>query len=251
MATVPSSKNRRRVEITVGHYDQLKQIAEGEGRTVTSLLDELLGAGLRAYQPAHGAWDSSREPHELSELLTAPARRVLELARHDVPNQFNHNYSGTEHLLLALIQEGEGIAAHVLQGFGLGANTVAAAIEFIIGRGRKPAGGVDVLIRPVKSGTGRIRPRVWQGPDTTPRPYAARMYKVLALALDESRRLGQAYVGTEHLLLGLIREGEGIAAGILESRGISLPTLRDATLAAITREALSQAGGPEPSASAT
>src|SRR6266542_4513482 len=249
MASVPSSKNRRRVEIAVGHYDQLKQLAEGEGRTVTSLLDELLGASLRTYQPVHGAWDRSREPHELSEMLTAGARRVLELARHDVPSQFNHNYSGTEHLLLALIVEGEGIAARVLRGFGLGAATVASAIEFIIGRGEKS--GVGRVVVRGGPGAGRIRVRAWEGPDVTPRPYAPRMYKVLALALDESRLLGHDHVGTEHLLLGLIREGEGIAAGILESRGVRLPALRDATLAAITRDALSRQNNSATSRAAT
>lgn len=247
MAAVPSSKNRRRVEITVGHYDQLKQLAEGEGRTVTSLLDELLGVGLRTYLPARGAWDASREPHELSDKLTPGARLVLQIARNTAPAAFDHSYCGTEHLLFALVQEGEGIASHVLREAGLTANTVASAIEFIIGRGRNPeAGGVaDFRVRPGGAATGETGPLAWEGPASTPRPYAPRMYKVLALALDESRQLGHGHVGTGQLLLGLIREGEGIAAGILESRGIRRPALRDATLAAITSDALSQVNTSE------
>src|SRR5687768_8485470 len=105
MATVPSSKNRRRVEITVGHYDGLKKIADAEGRTMTSLLDELLGIGLRSYQPV---WAPSGEPHRLSDNLTDGARRVLEMSRVEMPRLLNHNYSGTEHILLGLVNEGHG-----------------------------------------------------------------------------------------------------------------------------------------------
>lgn len=232
MATVPSSKNRRRVEIPIAHYVRLKQIAEAEGRTVTSVLDELVGSGLRSYQPV---WEPSGEPHRLSDSLTARARRVLELARTDLPHEFDHNYSGTEHLLLALVQDGEGIGGRVLHDFGLGPNTVASAIEFIIGRGR---GNVHKLSGPAGP---------WQGPPGTPRTYAPRMYKVLALALDEARQLGHDVVGTGHLLLGLVREGEGIAAGILQSHGISFPALRDATLQTLARDdaSLTEEGVPQ------
>jgi ATP-dependent Clp protease ATP-binding subunit ClpC len=132
---------------------------------------------------------------------------VLELAREEEPRRFNHNYSGTEHVLLALVDESEGVGGWVVRSFSLGANQVASAIEFIIGRGKEPA--------------------------RTPVAYTPRVYKVLALALDEARQLDHNVVGTGHLLLGLVREGEGIAAGILESHGIGLAELRDATLQAL------------------
>src|SRR5215207_2619458 len=112
MAGVPSSKNRRRVEIPVGHYDRLKQIADAEGRTITSVLDELLGSALRGYQPM---WAPSGEPNRLSDALTAVARHALEDARTSVPAQFHHNYCGTEHVLLALAQDRVGVAGRVMR----------------------------------------------------------------------------------------------------------------------------------------
>lgn len=223
MESVPSSKNRRRVEIPVAHYDRLKQIADAEGRTVTSVLDELLGTGLRSYQPV---WEPSGQSHRLSDSLTDRARHVLELARQDAPRRFNHNYSGTEHILLALVEEGEGVGGRVLRSFGLGPIKVGSAIEFIIGRGK------DAV--------------------RTPTAYAPRVYKVLALALDEARQLGHDMVGTGHLLLGLIREGQGIAAGVLESQGINFQAIRDATLQMLARSdmPLSEEGLPAVAAEA-
>jgi ATP-dependent Clp protease ATP-binding subunit ClpC len=133
------------------------------------------------------------------EKFTERARKVLTLAQEEA-QRFNHNYIGTEHLLLGLVREGDGVAARVLNNLGVELHKVRSAVEFIIGRGdRAPQGEIGL----------------------TPRAK-----KVIELAVDEARRLNHHYIGTEHLLLGLVREGEGIAAGVLESLGVSLEKVR-------------------------
>ncbi|MCG3776188.1 MAG: Negative regulator of genetic competence ClpC/MecB [Nitrospira sp.] len=134
--------------------------------------------------------------------FTERARRVLSLAQEEA-QRFNHNYIGTEHLLLGLVREGDGLAAKVLSNLGVELNKVRSAVEFIIGRGDRPTSG-DVGLTP-------------------------RAKKVIELAVDEARRLNHHYIGTEHLLLGLVREGEGIAAGVLESLGVNLEKVRTET----------------------
>src|SRR3972149_3186542 len=134
--------------------------------------------------------------------FTERARRVLSLAQEEA-QRFNHNYIGTEHLLLGLVREGNGVAAKVLANLGVELNKVRSAVEFIIGRGDRTV-------------TGEI--------GLTPRAK-----KVIELAVDEARRLNHHYIGTEHLLLGLVREGEGIAAGVLESLGVNLEKVRSET----------------------
>ena len=131
--------------------------------------------------------------------FTERARRVLTLAQEEAL-RFNHNYIGTEHLLLGLVREGDGVAAKVLANLGVELNKVRSAVEFIIGRGDRAVMG-EIGLTP-------------------------RAKKVIELAVDEARRLGHHYIGTEHLLLGLVREGEGIAAGVLESLGVSLDKVR-------------------------
>src|SRR3954468_6821766 len=131
--------------------------------------------------------------------FTERARKVLQLAQEEA-QRFNHNYIGTEHLLLGLVREGEGVAAKVLANLGVELNKVRSAVEFIIGRGDRAVTG-DIGLTP-------------------------RAKKVIKLSVDEARRLGDHYIGTEHLLLGLVREGEGIAAGVLESLGVSLDKVR-------------------------
>ena len=153
------------------------------------------------------------------EKFTERARRVLTLAQEEAL-RFNHNYIGTEHILLGLVREGEGVAAKVLANLGVDLNKVRSAVEFIIGRGDKAV-------------TGEI--------GLTPR---AR--KVIELAVDEARRLGHHYIGTEHLLLGLVREGEGIAAGVLESLGVSLEKVR-AEVSRVLSQSMPQQGGPQAS----
>ena len=131
--------------------------------------------------------------------FTDRARKVLTLAQ-DEAQRFNHNYIGTEHLLLGLVREGEGVAARVLENMNVELPKVRTAVEFIIGRGDRPVVG-EVGLTP-------------------------RAKRVIELAIDEARRLGHNYIGTEHLLLGLVREGEGIAAGVLESLGVNLDKVR-------------------------
>ncbi len=118
--------------------------------------------------------------------FTERARRVLSLAQEEA-QRFQHNYIGTEHLLLGLVREGEGVAAQVLRNLGVELNKVRSAIEFIVGRGDRIVLGESGLTQRAK--------------------------KVIELAVDEARRLNHHYIGTEHLLLGLAREEDGIAAG--------------------------------------
>ena len=131
--------------------------------------------------------------------FTERARKVLTLAQEEA-QRFNHNYIGTEHLLLGLVREGEGVAAKVLANMGVELSKVRSAVEFIIGRGDRMVMG-EIGLTP-------------------------RAKKVIELAVDEARRLNHHYIGTEHILLGLVREGEGIAAGVLESLGVSLDKVR-------------------------
>ncbi len=145
------------------------------------------------------------------EKFSERARRVLSLAQEEA-QRFNHNYIGTEHILLGLVRESEGVAARVLSSLTVDLAKVRSAVEFIIGRGEKPPQG-DIGLTP-------------------------RAKKVVELAVDEARRMNHTYIGTEHLLIGLMREGEGVAAGVLESLGVTLDKVR-----AETHRILSQTGG--------
>ena len=136
------------------------------------------------------------------EKFSERARRVLSLAQEEA-QRFNHNYIGTEHILLGLVRETEGVAARVLSNLGVDLNKVRSAVEFIIGRGERPSQG-EIGLTP-------------------------RAKKVVELAVDEARRMNHTYIGTEHLLIGLLREGEGVAAGVLESLGVTLDKVRSET----------------------
>ena len=136
------------------------------------------------------------------EKFSERARRVLSLAQEEA-QRFNHNYIGTEHILLGLVRETEGVAARVLSSLSADLSKVRSAVEFIIGRGEKPAQG-EIGLTP-------------------------RAKKVVELAVDEARRMNHTYIGTEHLLIGLLREGEGVAAGVLESLGVTLDKVRAET----------------------
>ena len=136
------------------------------------------------------------------EKFSERARRVLSLAQEEA-QRFNHNYIGTEHILLGLVRETDGVAARVLSSLNVELSKVRSAVEFIIGRGERPSPG-DIGLTP-------------------------RAKKVIELAVDEARRLSHHYIGTEHLLIGIMREGEGVAAGVLESLGISLDKVRTET----------------------
>jgi len=136
------------------------------------------------------------------EKFSERARRVLSLAQEEA-QRFNHNYIGTEHILLGLVRETEGVAARVLSNQGVELSKVRSAVEFIIGKGEQRTSG-EIGLTP-------------------------RAKKVIELAVDEARRLNHHYIGTEHILIGLMREGEGVASGVLESLGISLDKVRAET----------------------
>ena len=136
------------------------------------------------------------------EKFSERARRVLSLAQEEA-QKFNHNYIGTEHVLLGLVRETEGVAARVLSGLELELAKVRSAVEFIIGEGESPV-EAEIGLTP-------------------------RAKKVVELAVDEARRMNHTYIGTEHLLIGLLREGEGVAAGVLESLNVTLDKVRAQT----------------------
>lgn len=137
--------------------------------------------------------------------FTPRAQQVLALARKEA-DRFHHNYVGTEHLLLGLINLGQGVAVNVLQKMGLDLQTVRSAVEKQVGTGpeSKPSGNI---------------------------PYTPRVKKVLALAGKEAKALNHSYVGTEHILLGLLREGEGVAARVLKSLDVDIERCRNEILA--------------------
>lgn len=143
--------------------------------------------------------------------FTERARKVLSLAQEEA-QRFQHNYIGTEHLLLGLVREGEGVAARVLESMGVELYKVRQAVEFIIGRGDRIVLG-EIGLTP-------------------------RAKRVIELAVDEARRLNHHYIGTEHILLGLVREGEGIACGVLESLGVTLHKVRLHTIAILSGPAM-------------
>ena len=140
--------------------------------------------------------------------FTPRARKVVELARAEA-RRFNHNYVGTEHILLGLIKLGEGVAVNVLGRMGLDLKTVRTAVEKQVGPGPEEA----------------------KAPETI--PLTPRVQKVMAHALTEARALGHAYVGTEHILLGLLKEGEGVAARVLQQLDVDLERCRKEILADI------------------
>src|SRR5213594_2931910 len=133
------------------------------------------------------------------ERFTDRARRVVVLAQQEA-RMLDHNYIGTEHILLGLIHEGEGVAAQALTTMGIGLDAVRGQVEQIIGQGQAAP-------------TGHI-------------PFTPRAKKVLELSLREALQLGHNYIGTEHILLGLIREGEGVAAQVLQKLGADLNRVR-------------------------
>ncbi|MCB1225662.1 MAG: NDP-hexose 4-ketoreductase, partial [Verrucomicrobiales bacterium] len=155
--------------------------------------------------------------------FTPRAQQVLALARKEA-DRFNHNYVGTEHLLLGLIKLGQGVAVNVLQKMGLDLDTVRMEVEQQVGSG------------PETKMVGNI-------------PYTPRVKKVLALAAKEAKALNHSYVGTEHLLLGLLREEKGIAAQVLTDAGITLEQARGETLRLLGSDVNPAQPGAAPAAS--
>ena len=154
------------------------------------------------------------------ERFTDRARRVIVLAQEEA-RLLNHNYIGTEHILLGLAHEGQGVAAKALESLGIQLQALRSQVEQVIGQGQRAP-------------TGHI-------------PFTPRAKKVLELSLRESQQLGHNYIGTEHLLLGLIREGEGVAAQVLVKLGADLSRVRQQVIQLLSgyaggKEAAEQAG---------
>ena len=142
------------------------------------------------------------------ERFTDRARRVVVLAQEEA-RMLSHNYIGTEHILLGLIHEGEGVAAKALESLDISLEAVRAQVEEIIGQGQQaPSGHI---------------------------PFTPRAKKVLELSLREALQLGHSYIGTEHILLGLIREGEGVAAQVLQKLGADLNRVRQQVIQLLSR----------------
>ena len=155
------------------------------------------------------------------ERFTDRARRVVVLAQEEA-RMLNHNYIGTEHILLGLIHEGEGVAAKALESLGISLEAVRQQVEEIIGQGQQaPSGHI---------------------------PFTPRAKKVLELSLREALQLGHNYIGTEHILLGLIREGEGVAAQVLVKLGADLNRVRQQVIQLLSgyqgKEPAAAGGGP-------
>jgi ATP-dependent Clp protease ATP-binding subunit ClpA len=152
------------------------------------------------------------------ERFTDRARRVVVLAQEEA-RLLNHNYIGTEHILLGLIHEGQGVAAMALESLGFSLQAVRAQVEEIIGQGQSaPVGHI---------------------------PFTPRAKKVLELSLREALQLGHNYIGTEHILLGLIREGEGVAAQVLVKLGADLSRVRQQVIQVLSSYAGGKASAEE------
>ena len=159
------------------------------------------GAGIAACRAIGRGRVKARGKAALSmfERFSDRARRVVVLAQEEA-RMLDHNYIGTEHILLGLIREGEGAAAKALESLGISLDAVRQQVEEIIGRGQQvPSGHI---------------------------PFTPRAKKVLELSLRESLQLGYSYIGTEHILLGLLREGDGVAAQVLVKLGADLNRVR-------------------------
>ena len=144
------------------------------------------------------------------EQFSDRARQAVVQAQQEA-RRLDHNYIGTEHLLLGLIREGDGVAAKALESLGISLDAVRQQVEEIIGRGQQTLSGHF--------------------------PFTPRAKRVLELSLREALQLGHKYIGTEHILLGLIREGEGLAAKIICDAGINLDDLRRRTLSTLPNAA--------------
>jgi len=158
--------------------------------------------------------------------FTERVRKVLQMAREEA-QRLHHEYVGTEHILLGLIREGEGVAAAVLQNLNVDLDEIQQKIEETVKKGKAAQ---------------------TTGPDL---PYTSRAKKVLELAMSEARELNHSYVGPEHLLLGLLREEKGIAAQVLTDAGVNLDAARAETLRLLGTEMPPQGGGKEPQPGAT
>jgi ATP-dependent Clp protease ATP-binding subunit ClpC len=165
--------------------------------------------------------------------FTDGATKALSLAQEEA-QRFQHDYIDTEHLLLGLIREGEGVAANVLNSLGVELNKVRDAVEVLI-EDNNYGGTVDTILNKVRDAVEvlieRGDPIVLEEIGLAPR---AR--QVIEFAVDEASRLNHHAIGTEHLLLGLVREGEGLAVGVLESLGVRLERVRTETMKMLNQQ---------------
>jgi ATP-dependent Clp protease ATP-binding subunit ClpC len=206
---MPSSKDRRRLEVPTYLFERLNEIAETEDRTIANVLGEVVWSGLAQYHPTFVPGRHLRRFNER-------ARRALELAAEEARG-LQHDYVGTEHLLLGILAEGENLAAQVLTSLGITIKDARAWVEERIGRGDT-------------------------GP-TTEIDLTPRSRNVLGLAMDETEKLGGGYVRAEHILLGVIRDSGGMGVEMLDHFAV-LGVARDEVLARLGRQApVSSASG--------
>jgi excisionase family DNA binding protein len=167
--------------------------------------------------------------------FTERARKAMVLSA-DEARRLEHNYVGTEHMLLGLVSEGEGVAAHVLSSFGVELEKTRNRIVSMLNHGQEKSNPVLSKIKTAMR-QGEI---VFAGRQTA---LTGRAKKVLGLAVDEARLLGHQYIGTEHLLLGILREGEGLAVGVLQSLEVDLERVRSETIHTLKHSVVLRAEG--------
>src|SRR6202051_2452379 len=160
-------------------------------------------------------FNSRNKGRPLFERFTDRARRVLVLAQEEA-RDLNHAFIGTEHILLGLIREGEGVAAKALDALGVTFDVVREKVEEAIGPNSNPSPGSP--------------------------PFTPRAKKVLELSLREALQLGHSYIGTEHMLLGLVREGDGVAAQVLNDLGADMARVRTQVIQMMSGQAGKEAG---------
>lgn len=196
-------------------------IFEKTGTNRRTLALKVLDAKEMNWKPRLGYVDTNNKGYRMFERFTDRARRVVVLAQEEA-RKLGHNYIGTEHILLGLISEGEGVAAKALASLDVSLESVRAEVENTIGQGQQTSTGQHI-------------------------PFTPRAKKVLEYSLREALQLGHAYIGTEHILLGLIREGEGVAAQVLVRLGADLNRVRQQVIQLVSgfegREA-EVVGGP-------
>ncbi len=192
-------------------YEALRACAEGEGRSIGAQTVVLLESALVLGRRQRGWLGGRRRPTSRTMFgrFTEKARAAVVLAQ-DEARGLAHNYVGTEHVLLGLLGVEDGVAARAVAKLGVDAGSFRARVEEIIGRGTEtPAGQI---------------------------PFTPRAKKVIELSLREALALRHDYIGTEHLLLGIVKEGEGVAARVLREQEIEEPQVRDVVLEILAQE---------------
>ncbi len=198
----------------LAEYLKRQRVTGGE----ESGVDALEGLGQLVRKFFGGKVSSPGQASEAFNKFTRRARRALQLAQEEA-QRLHHNYMGTEHLLLGLVREDRGIAALVLKSQGVELEAVRAKVQFIIGQGKHDVAG-EVPLTP-------------------------RAKEVLALAVEEALQLSHRFIGTEHLLLGMLREGKGVGARVLRELGVDLKTTRARTIELLKQPGTAQAEASE------